>query len=371
MRTRLLAQLQDLRVRAGDPSLRDIERLIARQARQGKMARSTISAKLAGGSPLKLGQLLSIVEAFAEYARLQGLPLPPQDIDQNTWRDRLVTRNITHQQGKEIPTAVEENAEQNQTVWDVTPLRHAGMTDLVELISQSKGRRTADWMPHVATEMMRAQMSCKTFMETAASESPQEVVSTLAALAQAFPRQQDGPFGDWPSPDNEKTVLTLIRCAAKTHGLESAPIVAVGLRRAGEGSYVTDFLRAVGGWHLAPNIERSVNSLRKAALSNDAMNLLIETGANRLLGRTFEVIEYFNKTENKTERDYILKGAAGNLNRMLVMLKNIENDEHSREMHNALVSGIPSGREQEYSVALQDAGYVDLALRALDEEPPF
>lgn len=74
-------QLNNLRARADNPSYRTIERLISRQRRPNKMARSTTQEKMSGNSPLILTQVLSIVDALAEYARLHEVPLPLQEIN--------------------------------------------------------------------------------------------------------------------------------------------------------------------------------------------------------------------------------------------------------------------------------------------------
>lgn len=98
----LASRLQDLRNRAGNPTYRQIERLIARQAHDNPMARSTIQEKITGKSHPNLAQIFSMVEAIAEHARLIESPLTPQEVDKSRWRDLYTS--LTPGEGTQNPT---------------------------------------------------------------------------------------------------------------------------------------------------------------------------------------------------------------------------------------------------------------------------
>jgi hypothetical protein len=81
--------LRRLRIRAGNPSLRTIEKNTQGQGPRRAMSQSAIQEKLSGRTVPNLGQLLALVQACAEYAESIGAPLPDDDIDEQVWRDRL------------------------------------------------------------------------------------------------------------------------------------------------------------------------------------------------------------------------------------------------------------------------------------------
>jgi hypothetical protein len=372
----LVTQLKVLQTRAGSPSIRTIARLIERQARSDGMARSTIQDKLDGRSSVTLSQLLSLIEAFAEHARLIGSPLRPHEIDQEIWRERFfATKLKTPQMGNTPPPPSQEIAGEGNP-WNLESLRRAGMVDVIELITQSAGTRTAAWLPRVAREMIQAQMSCDGFMETAAHEHPQEVIKTAAALAEEFPRLSIATEMDpWAvdSRDNTDTVVALLRFAARIHSPESCPVFVAGLRRAEIGDYVDGFLVSVARWHLASDIERAVENLRAAQLGRDAMQLLNHVGRKRLLQRTFEVVDHFDKLGAKEDRNTILGGMASTPQRLLKAVQEAQKGTDADEIYSVLVAGVPRGNRERHVTLLRREGFHRLAseISPDPDEPPF
>ncbi|WP_369189313.1 hypothetical protein [Streptomyces sp. R08] len=165
-----------------------IERLIARQGRQHPMARSTIQEKISGRSPVNLLQVLSIVEALAEHARLNGIPLSQQEIDQSVWRERAAT-SMVNPTVRASGRGFSPPPKRREIEWNVEPLKHAQMFDLVAIVDdEAKEVEVASWLPRVIRGMMQAEMSFNGFLESAAMDSPHGVVGTVAALQAEFPR---------------------------------------------------------------------------------------------------------------------------------------------------------------------------------------
>ncbi|MGW1089037.1 hypothetical protein ACWD4L_22655 [Streptomyces sp. NPDC002596] len=374
MTNSLAKQLRDLRVRAGNPSVRDIERLLEGQGRNRSMARSTIQEKLSGKTPARLHQILALVAAIAEYGKQNGTPLAPQEIDKNTWRAKFVAAS-----GKSSPVTasggitIGPEAAGGSRIWDAAPLRNAGMTDLLDLISQSEGAPLAAWLPHVASEMHRSQMSCESLMKWAAGTSPQEIIACISALEEIFPlpeQKSNDPWSGW-SPENDATAGMLLRFTTRIQPLSNAPIIVVGLRRADLAKYVEQFLTGMACWHLAPSLRGAVKSLQSAELARDAEKILTYVGSERQQTRIIEIVSHFSEHNEVRERDTILKGMALDGVRFMIGINEIENEE----MHNVLISAIPWSKKSEYSVLLNEAGYKTLAgkieLPGYTDEPPF
>jgi hypothetical protein len=120
----LLTELQALRVKAGNPSIRVIGRLVENQGRKNPMARSTIQDKLSGKSLPDLAQVLSIVEALSEYASSIGAPLGPEETGIQTWRDRFARQNTTKAQAPLSERTVDSSPDvSEQLPWNLDPLR--------------------------------------------------------------------------------------------------------------------------------------------------------------------------------------------------------------------------------------------------------
>ncbi|MFB6561290.1 hypothetical protein ACFCYH_20835 [Streptomyces sp. NPDC056400] len=248
------------------------------------------------------------------------------------------------------------------------------MTDLVDLINQSQGAPISTWLPHVVSEMFKAEMSCDDLMEWAAGESPQAIVQCVVELDTLFPKP-DGPDDPWSkwAPGNHATVSSLLRNAARIHGAERSPIVVVGLRRAGVGSYVDEFLSTVACWFLAPRIRKAVVSLEAAQLHKDARSVLRAVGGERQITRVIEVVDYFTQHGELKYRDAILDIMADSRNRFMAGIESTS----SGEVRDVLISRIPPGDKAEYADALSDAGYGELAEKVnrlpafYNNKPPF
>ncbi|MFJ6646770.1 hypothetical protein ACIQPS_14090 [Streptomyces sp. NPDC091290] len=372
MTNNLVKQLNDLRVRAGNPSYRELKRTMEALGRRHSMARSTIQEKLTGKSQAKLHQILSLVAAIAEYGRVNGTPLSPQEIDENSWRAKFVASS-----GRNGNTATTVDAQQvgSLRAWDSSPLRHAGMTDLLDLIERSEGAPITSWLPHVASEMFQAQMSCESLMKWAAQGSPREAVECIAALDETFPRPEptDSPWGASWSPGNSATVMTLLRFAARAHGGISSPVIVVGLRRSEVGRYVEDYLRGVATWHLAPTLQKAVESLRSAELTADATRMLTLVGSKRREDRIMEVVRHFDELGEVELRDAILQGMAMDEKRFMAGIRGT----HHEEMQGSLIAAIPHDKKSEYADLLSSSDFEELASKvraqtsSYYDEPPF
>ena len=373
----LATQLQELRVRAGDPSIRAIERLIARQGRQHPMARSTIQDKISGRSPINLLQVMSIVEALAEHARLNGIPLPQQDIDHVVWRER-VAASLSHSAGQISGRGVSTSPQRREIDWDVEALKQAHMFDLVALVDEAKGSEVANWLPKVIRGMMQAEMSFTGFLESAAKDSPNGVARTVAALNSEFPPDESDSWGNpsdpWHVSENDRAIGPLLMHAARVHGAVSSPAVVAGLRRANVGQHVNDYLADVGRWHLSHKIEGAVNHLRVTGLGKDADKLLALVGEHRLASRLLEVVKHFEQLEREEDAKSVLRGVGdGDWYRVREVDKSFRASGVSEKMLLELVRGIPYGRHAEWAQMLKESGseeIAELALRVKDD-PPF
>ncbi|MER5468923.1 hypothetical protein [Streptomyces sp. NPDC002685] len=345
------------------------------------MARSTIQEKLSGKSSAKLHQILSLVEAIAEYGRTNGAPLSQQEVDENSWRAKFIASN-----GKHVEASTRESASGQQEIdapskWNSEPLLRADMTDLVDLIAQSEGAPPHTWLPHVASEMRQAQMSCDSLMKWAAQGNPRNIVQCVSALDEIFPLPGPqtssnpwevtaaDPWGTW-SPGNAETVGALLRYAARSHGTSATPVIVVGLRRAKVGEYVQRFLTTIACWHLAPGIQEAVDNLKAAELTTDAMSILKYVGSNRQDTRVMEVVRHFDTGGQARERDAILGGMASDPKRFMIGIRGTLHED----MQEALISAVPLSKHSEYAEKLNAAGFEDLSLRfkgGYTDEPPF
>ncbi|MFB7335837.1 hypothetical protein ACFC00_30030 [Streptomyces adustus] len=372
----LVAQLQDLRVRAGDPTIRQIERLIARQGRERPMARSTIQDKLSGKSPVNLPEVLSIVEALAEHARLSGTPLLPQEIDQGVWRERVITS--TRQTAKSPPLPSPSPVSPTQGIpWDTEALKLAQMHDLIEIVESSSSTPTASWLPSVIAAMLLAEMSVTEFMKRAAEDSPQDVVQTLVALDQAFPAPEPDPFetpDPWFTSANSRTVGALLSHVARKHGTNSTPAIVVAMRRAQIGEHVDAYLSNIARLHAAISVDHIVHQLRKATLSADAERILKLVGSKRRVNRIFEVALRFHATGQTEDAQKILQAvAADNWYRIESVVEEIRDHESAETFVREILRGIPFGKHSEYAQGIERRGNQALAQRVLEaaDEPPF
>lgn len=371
----LAGQLRELRTRAGDPSYRSLERLIARQGGQQKMARSTIQEKLAGRSSLTFPQVMSIVEALAEHARLNGIPLPSPEIDRETWRDR-VTTSLRKGYVARNPAPPRTKSSDSQE-WDTTPLEQAHMIDLVNLVEEAKWSPVSTWLPRVLREMMEAEMSIEGYLKRAAQESPIEVIATAKALEEEFPYllDTDDPWGSGRvNEENKATVSRLLWRAVGRHGLRSTPAITVGLRRSGLGHHVDEYLATVGVSFRPTSIVSITKHLHSATLKNDTERLLKAIGRHRLTTTVPAVVKQL-QVEGMLEEANLVLRAVGESNVFRItsvaseLIKSSAPDDVLREV----ARGVPPGKHDEYAEHLAESlsGTLPQMILEARDEPPF
>ncbi|MFI0734603.1 hypothetical protein ACH4S9_37280 [Streptomyces sp. NPDC021225] len=372
----LATHLRALRVRAGDPPIREIERLINTQGRRETMARSTIQDKFSGKSRATLIQALSIVEALSDYARSMGAPLESTETDVRVWRERVSIRDKSNETGAPTNSPATPATE---IEWDITPLKRAGMLDVVEMIESSRHLEVADWLPQVVSIIRQAGMNYNKFLKSAARDTPQGIAMTTSAIHNLFPADAH----PWDvSPNDTCTVAnSLIRLSSTLHSPKKAPVILVALRRAEVGQYAGEFLYAVAAYRNPQNIERSVDALRSAELARDAKSLLTWVGSNRAADRSLEVLNQFQEGAREADVNDILIGVAKeSSNRFTAIIKELQKVEHAHtsEYLDVMMRHIPLSQREEYADCLASLGYEErsasirpVAFNEYSDEPPF
>ncbi|MYX95675.1 hypothetical protein GT045_12845 [Streptomyces sp. SID486] len=369
----LAKQLRDLRLRVGNPSVRELERLMHGAGRHRPMARSTIQDKLSGKSAASLHQLLSLVAAIAEFGRRHGTPLSTQEVDENSWRAKFVAANAKHSPISGISPVAEIKHASIRKPLNLLPFQRAGMFDLVDLIEQSEGAPVSTWLPHVTGEMTKARIPCDSLMEWVAEGTPHEVIQCIIALDEAFPVEDTNNEDPWFNGNTAKKsaiVEMLLRYAARVHG-SSTPVITAGLRRADAGEYVETFLTLIACWHLPPSLQGAVLDLNLAQLAEDAKNLLHHVGARRRSDRIMEVVRHFDEFGTSAERDIILAGMASDKERFMVGMKQTVLEP---ELQDALLASVQPHMRQILSEALNVAGMEEQGTQLAvpgDDELPF
>ncbi len=373
----LVNQLNNLRTRADNPSYRTIERIISRQRRPNKMARSTIQEKLAGNSPLSLTQVLSIVDALAEYARLHEIPLPLQEIEHEVWTNRLIS-STSKGKSKNAPAAnAPEENEASSAEWNVEPLRQAQMLDLVNLVTESNSKGTSTWLPRLLRDMVEAEMNISDFLARASQDKPLAVVETLKEMEAEFPYStEDNPWGsNARSEQNIATVGALIRLVARHHGEESTPAVIVGMRRSRLGHHVEDYCNQVGIWFAPQRVVNIFDHLEKAALNNDIKRLAHSIAKHRTAKRIPEVVKLLLVAERKEIADAILQRIGStNTYRIRNVVSELQDSSAPQEVLREIALGVPIDNHDEYTQQFEGSdlqGFADIMREAKKDVPPF
>ncbi|MEU7067748.1 hypothetical protein [Streptomyces sp. NPDC046161] len=362
--------LRALRVRAGNPSYRAIERLISNQGRREQIRRATIQEKISGKSPANLVQVLSIVEALADYARSMGAPLADEEVDARVWRER-VSESVDHETlaSKKVASLVSQDGE-SQFEWGVRHLRNAGMHDVIDFVTSSQRRPVAEWLPEVIRNLRKAKMSRVEFLDQASKQDVAPLMDTVVAL-----HLGGGALGQ-ASPavnaeaDEMSDAQVLLHYAAKNHMAVRVPVILVALRRAEVESYAPGFIRSVAEVQSAENLVLAIEALHAASLYHDASDLLAAIGAKRMPGRVLEVVEVFRAQGLTEDADGILEeiGAAGEI-RVLAFCRTIEALRLDR---GAILSRVAAGMDWSdaeallgYFEAMGESGMAEIARNAV------
>ncbi|MFB6624249.1 hypothetical protein ACFCWD_36950 [Streptomyces sp. NPDC056374] len=363
------AHLRDLRRNAGAPSIREIEHLIARQGRQQPMARSTIQDKMAGKSPLNLAQVLSIVEALGEHARLNGIPIAREEIDQAVWCDRFATPKSEASEPGAPEIFGPRPAEPANLAWNWEPLATAHMFDVIEFIREKENAPVATWLPQVLREMRKAEMDVHDVIRTAAQDEPFNIVQTLAVLNAWFPRQDTG---GWDVTDHNRTVGALIRFTAQRHGGSASPVIVAGLRRAQIPENVAMYLRDVAYYSSAREIADALECLSASGLSGDMKRLLTSIATARPMHKLALLVESFQKG-GRVEDVHAILGGIAKEGKYRLKSAFEEFAGHPLEVQEKIALGVPYGKHVEYAQFLQECKLVAYARLVLwaEEEPPF
>ncbi|MFJ4783247.1 hypothetical protein [Streptomyces sp. NPDC088794] len=321
-------------------------------------------------------EVLSIVEALAEHARLSGAPLPSQEIDPGVWRERVSASKKAPSRTLSASHTAPISAEQ-QRPWNVEALKLAQMHDLVEIVQNSGDTPTASWLPKVVAPMLLAEMSVLEFTKRAAEDSPQQIIQTLVALNEVFPDTESDPWkksNPWLVSENDRTVGSLLTHTARRHGARATPAIVVAMRRAEIGEHVNQYLIANARLQPARSIQHIVRQLRAATLTTDANKVLEFVGSKRQTDRVPEVVFAFRTSGETGDATRILRGVgAAGWYSIKNMVDEIANHESVDELIRDILRGIPYDKHSEYAEQIRKYGDDALAQRILSvaDEPPF
>ncbi|MFF2327663.1 MULTISPECIES: hypothetical protein [unclassified Streptomyces] len=368
----LAKQLGRLRVRAGNPSLRDLERLTDRQGR--RMSRASIQDKFSGSSALKMVQVLALVQACTDYARSIGAPLPPADVDEQAWREKAA-----HPPKPRIqPTSkAEHGSAENQKKTTlpeleslISPLINAGMEDIAHIATEGINRPLETWLPTVLVALGNAQMDFQGFLNLAVHEPVQQTVRILTSITEE----------EAENVANRYFAMCLLAKPAV-----EIPKFLVALRRHdGESSYwyADNFIDALAGKGEWPGSTRSdladtLRALRAATLKDDANKLAEAIGMHSWPRVALATAGAF-PDNFLSDRELILHSAQkGGPKRLLRLISCLREEEipgidPRKELESLLIS-VPQGKRADFSHVLSDAGMHPEAQRLLElaNEVPF
>ncbi|MFC9245185.1 hypothetical protein ACFT7S_14525 [Streptomyces sp. NPDC057136] len=367
----LAKQLGRLRVRAGNPSLRDLEKLTDRQGR--RMSRASIQDKFSGNSGLKMVQLLALVRACADYARSIGAPLSPEDVDEQVWQEKAAHPTAPKNwHAVEPPHETDPKKSQDQGTGDpsdlqelIPPLINAGMDDIANLARQGAIRSLETWLPTVVVALGRAHMDYLGFLKLAAHAPPGQIVKILESIA------DDGP---------ENIGNRYFQTCLLAQLPSEVPKLLVALRRnEGELSfwYAHHFVDAIlgkGEWSggTRPDLADVLRALRAATLKDDADELAENIGLHAwprmALATAGAIPEAF-----LGDRELILHaGAQGGPHRLLRLINCLKTEQipgiEPRATLEYLLTAVPKGKHADFSRILNDSGMQPEAQRLLELE---
>lgn len=371
----LANQLRRLRVRAGNPSLRDLEKLTDRQGR--RMSRASIQDKFSGTSGLKTVQVLALVRACADYARSIGAPLPAEDTDEQVWKEKATQpTSPKNLHSIEPPRETDPSAPQGHKKGDssnlealIRPLIHAGMDDIANLARQGAGQPLETWLPTIVVALGYAHMDYQGFLNLAAHAPPGQIVKILESIGEDSPENIGNRY---------------FQTCLLTQRASEIPKILVALRRT-EGEldwYAHNFVDAIlgkGDWPggTRPDLADVLRALRAATLRNDAdklaENIGLHTWPRIALATAGAIPEDFYG-----DREIILHAGSQNGPHRLIRLINCLKTEKIEgiELHKTLeflLTAVPRGKHADFSRILDDAGMKSEAQRLLEleKEIPF
>lgn len=286
----LVEEVTALRLRAGEPSLAALVKLLKEQ--RNPMARSTIGNKLNGTSRIRLHELLAFVRAFSVYASHRGIPLSAKDMDEDLWRKRFdaVPRPRVAQQlsSPDVPTSTSPAVREQRPAWDLTPLRRAQMHDLIEYVEEHSDDPMDQWLPNVVGNLGTAGMSVDQFLLAAVARPIPELVDIMESLL---------------ADDDERALNRIVELCAARRPPEDFPGLLAELRRSDLSGAVMlsdDLVTAIPRGrpfdpHLsvdnaAVRILTIANVLREATMNKDCQKLLETLGRRGRAGYIIDVL---------------------------------------------------------------------------------
>ncbi|MFI9417848.1 hypothetical protein [Streptomyces werraensis] len=251
------------------------------------------------------------------------------------------------------------------------------MSDLVNVITENRSKPTAMWLPRVLRDMLSAEMDIAEFLEKAVQDSPLAVVETLKRLEEEFPyKVSDDPWGQHTrSKLNKSTVGELIKLIARAHGKEFTPAVVVGMRRAGLGRYVDEYLAQVGVWFAAQSLMTIFDHLEKAALTNDVDRLAQRIARHRMAQRLPNVVKLLKIAEKQATANVILRTVGDTtVWRVSQAVQALIDSSAPEGVLREIALGIPYEKHDEYAQYAEEndlKGFAEIMRKAKMEIPPF
>jgi hypothetical protein len=332
------------------------------------MTRSTIQDKISGKSPPRLGQILALVQACADYANSIGAPLGPEDTDEQIWRDRVHTMLVQTPSPSPATLPVRPPAK-----WDLDPLIRAGMDDMADMVQANEHHPIASWLPILIQELGSAGMSNEQFLMAASKENPPDTVASILALADS---------------QEPKAVERLLDLTAANQPADHIPAVIALLRRRGGpkmGVELADLLiaRLTGkryGEVFRPELVHYisiVSALRSATMEKDATRVLEGIGTRGRSAFVLEMAASFPDNlhgDRETVLGSVAKGSGYHLKSLILELRmtTIKGIDPKKTL-DRIIFGIPTGQSQTIASYLESQGMNEEAQRVLDleGEPPF
>ncbi|CAL9480095.1 hypothetical protein SUDANB120_03035 [Streptomyces sp. enrichment culture] len=330
------------------------------------MSRASIQDKFSGSSALKMVQVIALVQACADYARSIGAPLPPEDVDEQIWRERAAIP--PKPRNRSTPKSDGSNTEiEKTTPTDLesltAPLISAGMEDIARIATEGIHHPLEEWLPTVLVALDRTKMDFQGFLDLAIHESAQQSVQILTSIAE----------------EEAETVADMYfkTCLRDKHPAEIPKFLVALRRHTGESSYwyEENFIDTLVGKDEWPNMIRSnlaevLRALRAATLKGDADRLAKAIGVDSWPRVALETAGAF-PDDFLGDRELILFSAhEGGPKRLLQLISCLRKEAipgiDPRETLESLLASVPQGNSADFSRALNDAGMHSETRRLLE-----